>query len=195
MAKRQTKSSKASTSKPGKKKTLHPGGSIDDAKAVGGKGDFGVPESNVIERTYTSTNTKRSDRGGATARAGSDESRTSGVGGRESGPGSSSGGDLDPDVIGLGTGAGIAASGKIHEPAGPDDATGTSRDFASGPPARGSHQSAAEHPIRGSTVQYPDETTTAPQGADAASHAEGEDDAFAGEVSSDEASGRNDAGG
>ena len=68
-------------------------------------------------------------------RAGSEGSRISGVGGNESGPGSSSGGDLDPDIIGFGTGGGVAASGKIRQPPGPDDATGTSRDFASGPPA------------------------------------------------------------
>jgi hypothetical protein len=194
MAKRQPKSSKASTAKRTKQKHLHPGGSAEEAKAVGGKLDFGAPEKDRIERTYTSANTKRSDPGGAVLRAGSDESRISGVGGHESGPGSSSGGDLDPDIVGLG-GGGIAASGKIHEPPGPDDATGTSRDFASGPPARGDNQTAAEHPIKGSTVQYPDETTIGPEGADSASHAEGEDDAFAGEVSSDEASGRNDEGG
>jgi hypothetical protein len=43
-------------------------------------------------------------------------------------------------------------------------------------------------------VQLPDERTTGPQGADAASSSGTGDDAFAGEVSSDEASGRNDAG-
>jgi hypothetical protein len=188
------RTSRSSNPKAGKKKVLHPGGSPEDAKAVGGKGDFGVPEKDVIERTYTSENTRHADPGGATARAGSDESRVSGVGGHESGPGSSSGGDLDPDLIGLGTGGGVAASGKVHEAPGPDDATGTSADFASGPPARGSNQGTDEHPIRGTTVQYPDDRTTSPDGADSASHAEGDDDSFAGEVSGDEASGRNDQG-
>jgi hypothetical protein len=105
MAKQKTKTAGSSTSKPGKKRTLHPGGSAEDAKAFGGKGDFGVPESNVIERTYTSANTKQADPGNATARSGSDGSRVSGVGGNESGPGSSSGGDLDTDIIGFGTAA------------------------------------------------------------------------------------------
>ena len=48
-------------SDPKNKKTpdiLHPGSSKEDAKAVGGKGDFGVPEGNAPERSYTSKNTK-----------------------------------------------------------------------------------------------------------------------------------------
>jgi hypothetical protein len=175
-------------------KTTHPGSSIEDAQAVGGKGDFGVREDDVVERTYTSQNTKRSDPGGAPARSGSDDSRTSGVGGNESGAGSSSGGDLDTDFVGVGTGSGIAASGKIHEPPGPDDSTGTSRDGASGPPAAGANEDQVRQIVRGSTVQAYDETT-APQGADASAQSDRGDDAGAGEVSNDEASGRNDAGG
>ena len=119
MAKRQGKSSKAATGKSSKKKSPHPGGSEEEAKAVGGKLDFGTAESDRTERTYTSLNTKRSDPGSAVVRAGSEGSRISGVGGNESGPGSSSGGDLDPDIIGFGTGGGVAASGKIHEPRAP----------------------------------------------------------------------------
>ncbi|HWE04332.1 MAG TPA: hypothetical protein VG326_18145 [Tepidisphaeraceae bacterium] len=171
----------------------HPGSSAEDAKRVGGKGDFGVPESDVRERTYTSTNTKRSDPGGAPSRSASGGSRESGAGGNNSGAGSSSGGDLDTDITGVGFGGGVAASGKIHEPPGPDDATGTSRDFASGPPAKGMAPPARGK--SGSTVQTPDDRTVAPGGADMASNSDTGDDAFAGEVSTDEASGRNDAGG
>jgi hypothetical protein len=187
-----TQENKSSGTQPAK---LHPGSSVEDAKKLGGKGDFGVPESNVAERTYTSRNTKRSDPGAAPPRAGSGESRESGVGGNNSGAGSSSGGDLDPDIVGVGTGGGVAASGEIHEPSGPDDATGTSRDFASGPPARGSHPPRSRRSATGSTVQPPDDRTAGPEGADAAAHPEEGNDAFVGEVSSDEASGRNDAGG
>lgn len=82
-------------------KTTHPGSSTQDAKKIGGKGDFGVRESDVIERQYTSTNTKRADPGGAPARSGEDGARTSGVGGNNAGPGSSSGGDVDPDIVGI----------------------------------------------------------------------------------------------
>jgi hypothetical protein len=176
------------------KRVLHPGSSTEDAKAVGGKGDFGVPESDVVERTYTSLNTKRADPGAAPPRSGSTGSRESGVGGSASGPGSSSGGDLDTDIVGVAGGGGVATSGKIHEPPGPDDATGTSRDFASGPPAKGSYATEASRPSPGSFVQLPDDRTAGPQGADAVSHPQTDDDSFVGEVSSDEASGRNDAG-
>lgn len=186
MAKRQSdKSAKEQT---------HPGSSVQDAKAVGGKGDFGVPESDVAERTYISMNTRRADPGGAPARSGAGGSRTSGVGGNNSGPGSSSGGDLDTDIVGLGTGGGVAASGRIHEPPGPDDATGTSRDFASGPPSGGAKPSPIPELVQGSTIQPPDDRTVGAQGADAASHPEPGDNAFVGEISSDEASGRNEAG-
>lgn len=178
----------------GKKTKVHPGSSAEDAKAVGGKGDFGVPEGDVAERTYTSVNTKRSDPGAAPVRSGSDGSRTSGVGGYNSGVGSSSGGDLDTDIVGVGTGGGVAASGKIHEPPGPDDATGTSSDFASGAGSGGADPSAPPQWVQGSTVQPADDRTAGSQGADAASHPEPGDDAFAGEISSDEATGRNEAG-
>jgi hypothetical protein len=172
-------------------KKIHPGSSAADAKSLGGKGDFGVPESNVAERTYTSRNTKQADPGGAAPRSGSDGSRTSGVGGHQSGVGSSSAGDIDTDVV---DGIGMAISGKIREAAGPDDSTGTSRDFASGPPAMRVGPTPARPAIHGSTVQSPDDRTVGPQGADATSNRVREDDSFAGEVSSDEASGANDAG-
>jgi hypothetical protein len=171
----------------------HPGSGATGKTAPG---DFGVRESDVVERTYTSLNTKRADPGAAPARSTFEGARTTGAGGNHSGPGSSSGGDLDPDIIGFGKGemaGGIAASGKIHEPPGPDDATGTSRDFASGPPAAPNLRPASTGQIKGSTVQEPDERTVGPQGADAVSRSDGSD-AFAGEISSAEASGRDDAG-
>lgn len=172
----------------------HPGSSAADAKAVGGSGDFGVPESNVVERTYTSRNTKRSDRGVAQPSSSEDDSRTSGAGGNDSGPGSSSGGDLDTDIIGVGTGLGVAESGATNQSPGPDDASKTSADLPSRKPAKRKNPSSSLRRVTGSTVQPPDERTIGPQGADAAPHAEGDNDSFVGEVSNDEASGRNDAG-
>jgi len=73
-------------------------------------------------------------------------------------------------------------------------ATGTSADFASGPPAKGENPPPDRLGVQGSTVQLPDERTVGPYGADVASHPEGDDDSFVGEVSSSEATGRNDAG-
>lgn len=170
----------------------HPGSSVEDARAVGGKGDFGVPESNVVGRTYTSTNTKRSDPGNAPARGGADESRTTGVGGNASGVGSSSGGDIDADIIGVGThGSGISESGTIHEPSGPDDAQARSH-LGVDPRQKGVYRPANTAASDGSTVQPADDQTAGPSGADSASNTHSDDDSFAGEVSTDEASGRND---
>ncbi len=135
------------------------------AKGVGGKGDFGVPENDTINRTYTSSNTRASDRGAAQPHAGEGEGRVAGVGGNASGRGSSSGGDLDTDIIGVGTGgSGISQSGG-GQPPGPDDSDGTAREFASG---RGA--AAVSRPPR------PDPDAL--------------DDSFAGEVSQDEAAGQ-----
>src|SRR5258706_11900100 len=68
------------------------------AKGVGGKGDFGVAESNTIARSYTSANTRASDRGAAQPHAGENEGRVAGVGGNASGPGASSGGGNDTHI-------------------------------------------------------------------------------------------------
>jgi hypothetical protein len=166
------------------------------AQSVGGKGDFGVREDDVTERQYTSSNTRASDRGAAQPHAGEDQGRVAGVGGHASGRGSSSGGDLDTDIVGVGTGgSGIAAS-PANEPPGPDDATGTSRDFASGPPTQ-NRKGPKAGKVEGSTVDRSGgdvETTASGRGADAVSKPprpdpDQLDDSFEGEVSGGEASG------
>ena len=80
------------------------GSSTTDAGHMVGKNDFGAKETDVIERNYVSEETKRNDKGGGIERSGV-ESRTSGVGGNEGGPGNSSGGDFDVDndsLVGIG---------------------------------------------------------------------------------------------
>jgi hypothetical protein len=127
------------------------------------KGDFGVPADDTRNANRVSEQTKH--RGGSVEppregdlqpRAGV-ESREAGVGGREAGAGSSSGGDLDPDITGVGSaGDGLAEGG-------PDDANSIGQaetsadrdDFASGPPARGDNQPATGRPkarTRGSST-------------------------------------------
>src|SRR5689334_7359045 len=84
-----------------------PGSEPDRAKDAGGARDFGVPEGTgpSPDRDYVSRNTRASDPGAAQPMDWErDGVRDHGAGGPASGPGSSSGGDLDPDVIGLGTG-------------------------------------------------------------------------------------------
>src|SRR3712207_5782746 len=80
-----------------------PGSDRDAAHEVGGKGDFGVPVDRVRDRTYVSNNTKMADPGNTEPHAGTTETargRVAGVGGNDSGAGSSSGGDVDTDFIG-----------------------------------------------------------------------------------------------
>lgn len=167
-----------------------PGSSVKAAQKLGGKGDFGVPESDVAERTYTSENTKHSDPGGAQSRGGS-QSRESGVGAPAAGPGSSSGGDLSPDFTGVGTGGGISQNGvDKNYRGGPDEAqqfTHRHPSQKSAPPQNlntpGQHQSTVS--------RTPDDASNSSQGADAATNpAARQDDSFASEISSDEASGQ-----
>ena len=164
--------------------------------------DFGVParEGKTPDRDYVSANTKASDPGNTHPMAWEhDGVRDHGAGAPDTGPGSASGGDLSPDFIGVGTGgSGIAQSGEIRRPPGPDDSDGTSNEFASGPPAQGRnqtgvHQVGGNRQVSGSTVFGDVDLHTGPvgQGADAATNpSDRGDDSFAGEVSSGEAQGQ-----
>lgn len=179
---------------------LRPGSSAADAKAVPGKDDFGAKADNTRERNYTSENTRQADPGNAQPQANEERGgrRTAGVSGNDSGPGSSSGGDLDTSFVGIAGGTGLAQDvDKEHHPAA-DDSDGTSDEFASGGHAQGQNQSdvgtvGGDHDVQGSTLIRPDDRTAGPHGADATSRqGDGnDDDAFVGEVSSDEARGRN----
>jgi hypothetical protein len=167
------------------------------AKALGGEGDFGVPESDTRERAYTSANTRASDRGAAQPHAGEGEGRVAGAGGNASGVGSSSGGDLDTDIVGVGTGgSGIAASGP-RGTSGADDSDGSVREFASGPPTQ-NYKGPKAGKVEGDALDHSGgdiESTAEGRGADAASRRarpdpDDLDDAFTGEVSTGEASGQ-----
>jgi hypothetical protein len=184
---------------------LKPGSSAVDARAVPGKDDFGARADDRPERDYTSANTKHSDRGSAQPLANEERSgnRTAGVSGKDAGPGSSSGGDLDTDFVGIAGGTGLAQNIDTEHHAGADDSDGSSDEFASGSGghAQGRNQVGVgkvggDHNVDGSTLLRPDERTDGPHGADATSRqGDGnDDDAFVGEVSTDEASGRNRSG-
>jgi hypothetical protein len=166
------------------------------AKSFGGEADFGARESDTVERNYTSANTRASDPGAAHPHAGENEDRTSGVGGNNSGPGSGSGGDLSPDIVGVGTGGSGIASSPAGAPPGPDDATGTARDFASGPPTKNKKGPHAGKVIGSTVDREGDEDTLRPgRGANAVSRPprpdpDNLDDSFASEISSDEAGGQ-----
>ena len=198
MAREQAQGGNRGQKGPSEKPTGKVGSEPEAARQVGGKGDFGVPEQDTIGRAYTSANTRASDRGAAAPHAGENEDRTAGVGGHASGAGSSSGGDLDTDIVGVGTGgSGVAANGP-RGTRGPDDSDGSVREFASGPPTQNTKGKNAGKVVGGDTVDHGGgdiETTAEGRGADAASRpARGDpdaiDDSFTGEVSGGEASGQ-----
>jgi hypothetical protein len=133
---------------------LKPGSNPEDARKVGGEGDFGARAGGerTADRDYVSRNTKMSDPGNAQPWASEhDGVRDHGAGARDTGPGSASGGDIDPDVVGVGTGgSGVAASGVIGRPPGPDDSDGSSDEFAAGGHAQGRNQTLTGNKVGGS---------------------------------------------
>jgi hypothetical protein len=189
-----------------------PGSEADQAKNVGGSGDFGVPvgSGTTVQRDYVSQNTRMSDPGAARPRAGEvDGVRTTGAGWVAEGDGAGSEGDIDTDLLGVGAGgSGIAADGPDDDAEiGADASDGTSNEMASPLPATPGLQGAVipaqgrnqtgVHKVGGGTrtldtVSRDIDMQTGPpnQGADAATNpAARGDDSFAGEISSGEASG------
>jgi hypothetical protein len=86
------------------------------SRAVGSStGDFGIPPNKraalqASRRIIAQHPGEQCDSGDVQPRAGV-ESRVAGVGGREAGAGSFSGGDFDPDIVGVGPeGGGVAQS-------------------------------------------------------------------------------------
>jgi hypothetical protein len=119
------------------------------ARKFGGNIDFGVPGSRANteygrrksrEAKFNPSTSHPSDprqEMGSTQQA-----RVSGVGKANAGPGGASSGDIDSDIVGVGSGSGLAQSGPDPSGvSGPEWSTGTSDEFASGPPARGENQS------------------------------------------------------
>jgi hypothetical protein len=165
------------------------------AAKVGGKGDFGVPETGrERDRAYVSQETKSQDPGGSPAHSSGEAERVTGVGGNDSGVGSSSGGDVDTDIIGLGAG------GSTVSQSGPDDRI-DGKDMVSGDAPglgmderRPNQSERIPQPPPGAFVQHAredDESTTGDvQGAAAVTNpdAQGED-SIMGELSMDDATG------
>jgi hypothetical protein len=176
------------------------------ARQFGGKRDFGVPETeHERDRAYVSQETRANDPGGMPEHSANPGNRVTGVGGNASGTGSSSGGDVDTDVIGVGTGgSGLAQSGPDRTE-GPDIVTGDQRvsdAFASKTPSRGGNikvdpktkrRGNRRETIKGTTFDRSggDVSTTDPgQGAGAVTNPNvRDDDSFAGEINLDEATG------
>lgn len=169
------------------------GSDLDALKSVGGKGDFGIPAGQAgIERDYVAGNTKASDRGAAQPASEEFEGdRTHGAGGHASGVGSSSGGDLDPDFIGVGTGgSGLAENqpaGADYQP-GPDDADAApgARDTTR-PDQKEDVGKGPTQVFRTMAQSNADSESPPGAGSDASNSGAREDDSFSGESSSGDA--------
>lgn len=135
------------------------------AAHVGGKNDFGKPvhQPNVVRINEDDPIDRPA---GSALGVGLDPGRrTAGVGAIDSGDGASSGGDLDPDFVGIAGGAGLAQSAGGHVTEGPSSTTGKSDEFASGKHAKGRNAIpkgtvGSGGPVKGSsTLSEPDART------------------------------------
>ena len=171
-----------------------PGSESAEAKNVGGEGDFGAPVGSGSDRDleYVNENTKRSDPGATQPMDWEhDGKRDHGAGAPDSGPGSGSGGDLDPDFVGIAGGSGIAASGPSAPPNRPDDAGAMTNHPAEGRNQTNVGKVGGDKRVSGTIVSGDeDQSTNAGEGADDVTNAQARgDDSFATEVSSGEARG------
>jgi hypothetical protein len=128
--------------------------------------------------------------------------RDTGVGGMAGGAGSSSGGDFDPDWVGVGSGGtGLAESGGTDRTTGADITEGEHDTFAAQPPVKnqgdalvepGKRRARRPKQPKGNFVDHSggDESQTdSGEGAANVTNQRRNDDSFAGEISLDEASG------
>jgi len=161
------------------------------AEHFAGEHDFGIPAEGAgrfvdaaQEAKYQPGGDHHSDP--RPPRSGEQGTRDSGVGGVDSGPGSSSGGDLDTDLIGAGThGSGVSLAGPDRRKEGPDMIQGGSK-------PQKPHVHVPKVQRRGTMVNRSDAdsaTTGNATGASAVTSFETGDDAAAGEISQGEAAG------
>src|SRR3954466_4182300 len=110
------------------------------AENFAGKQDFGIPSEDAApDMTIEDRDFPGRPAGSKKTRSGASGKRTIGVGSTEGPDGKGSGGEIDTDIIGVGSGGGGSSDGEIGRPSGPDDSDGSSNEFASGPPAKGEH--------------------------------------------------------
>jgi hypothetical protein len=179
---------------PSKRNVDKPGSNPDAARDIGGKGDFGIPAKEAIEQAkHKDDEYAGRPKGSQMSQTGEGSAREHGVGAKGGKRGRGSGGELDPDVIGFGTpGGGGITSGPLNEPPGPDDAD-KAIDASQGKRRVDGPNIGGDKRVQGDTVDHSggDKSTTGSGAGTAAVANTGneEDDAFAGEVSNDEATG------
>jgi hypothetical protein len=161
------------------------------AKHFADKNDFGIPSQDAGRFTGAAEEAKYQPEGDhqhdpRQAHSGGDGNRDSGVGGVNAGPGSSSGGDVDTDIVGVGIqGSGLSEGGPDERTQGADMTTAGSGKLDAHP-----HEPRVQ--MRGNTINRSggDFTTSGEsEGAASMSVADAGDDAAAGELSNGEAAG------
>lgn len=138
-----------------KKKDPKVGSDPKAAAEFGGKGDFGVPAGEAArspEMPQMDPDHAERPAGGMLTDLGG--TREHGVGGDpQSGPGASSGGDVDPSLIGLdGSGGGVSQSGDIGRTEGPDLTEGGTTDPDTVDHSKHKPEVGGDHRVKGSTV-------------------------------------------
>jgi hypothetical protein len=175
-----------------------------DAAAIhrqGGKNDFGIPaRSDVVKDREGQIEGRPA--GSALGNTGARGNRTTGVGSAGGEAGHDSGGDLDPDWIGLDGKGGLSAKPVLGHTDGPDDAGEPSDTFASGKPAKGhSKIKPGSHGVapsaQGDYVDHTggDASTTNTKEAGSVNANIGQDNGSEGEISGAEATGNVEQGG
>ena len=181
------------------------GGAVgSDPKAMheqGGSGDFGIAARSDVLKDHEGQIEGR-PAGSAPGYSGSKGVRTTGVGGSGGEPGHDSGGDVDLDFNGFGSGGVMAA--KPVDPSeltGADVTDGTRDKFASGGPAAGRNTirpgtHGAVPGFNGDVMDHTgdDASTNSPNSAGTVKGAHGNDPGAEGEVSLDEGTGDVDQG-
>jgi hypothetical protein len=172
------------------------------AHNVGGKGDFGIPARSDVLKDHEGQIVGR-PAGSAPGNTGSRGIRTTGVGSAGGEAGHDSGGDLDPDWIGLDGKGGLSAKPVLGHTDGPDDAGEPSDTFASGKPSKtehpkhkpGSHGAAPN--AQGDYVDHSgsDTSTNNTNAAGSVTASNGADPGAEGEISNAEATGNVEQGG
>lgn len=109
--------------------------------------DFGIPARTANSLTDPYGRAKGPEQGTGPMRSGEEGRRTTGVGSSGGSDGSGSGGDLDPDIIGLDGRGGLSSRPPDRRADGADMTVGKTDPFASGGPATGKPAPPLPHTI------------------------------------------------
>ena len=119
--------------------------------------DFGMTTQEAID-TAREEGIESRPAGSTPGYSGAQSVRTTGVGSAGGEAGRDSGGDLDPDVVGFGDGAGLSAKAALGHTDGPDDAKDSSHRFSGGERERlkriKSAARVAAHSARGDYIDH-----------------------------------------